>query len=320
MTENDLDQARPLTGPWSLCNWERVESKEELIPVSGEASLALGSQGIQATWGLAETAMPAATDDKLSQLRFTQNRCLIQTIVSRDLLSDSQKVGRWLRYRGYRAIRLAIEASMLFGPGGTNSQGSPGPMGVIASPCTKGVLRNSGGAIAVGDIQSMISKLYVGCLRNAVWHCGVDTLQHIEALATSTQPPILLWRRPGLLPDGVIATIFGIPVVPLELCPAYGSIGDLILCDWTQYVLTYLQQSQTDSPLAFGFAPPNDQYHQGMVGLREDAVEARISDENLFSTDSLTINFKLRADGAFLWPQTKTTSASLSVGPAVVLT
>jgi hypothetical protein len=166
----------------------------------------------------------------------------------------------------------------------------------------------------------VFSKLYVGCMRNAVWHVGSDAFNVIDKLAVSGQYPYLLYARPGQTFQGmpIIATLKGRPVIPLEVSPAVGTAGDVILADWSQYVLTYMQYGQ-ESPLSFGFAPPQDQYHSGMVGLREGAVEARISDEILFSTDSLMLNFKFRGDGNWLWPRAKQTQSNLQVGPAVIL-
>jgi HK97 family phage major capsid protein len=318
MTADVWDQARTVDGPWARCNWEPVKNREEWIPVSGEASLALQppgaavkNQGIQATWGLSEVVMPTPTDDKLEQLLTIQNRLLIQSIVSRDVASDAQRVLRWLRYRGFRAIRLALELAMIYGIGN-------GPQGVLTAPSTIFVTR-SGTTPSIIDIDAMTASLYVGCLPGACWHCGNDVLKAVDALAVSGQYPEVQYRRPGGMPDGVRLTIKGIPVVPLETSPPAGNTGDLILVDWTQYVLTFLQRSAMDSPLSFGFAPPRDNYHLGMVGMREDAIDALVSEHNLFDTDRLMLNFKFRGDGNFLWPNTKTTGSLLTVGPAVVL-
>jgi HK97 family phage major capsid protein len=312
------DQARMIDGPWLRCNWERVEHREEWFPVSGEAQLAIGSQGLVSTWGYGETVFPAAVDDKIDRVRLVQNRLLMQTIISRDVAVDATRVLRWLKYRGYRAIRLAIEAAMMFGSG-TSGNGFPCPTGVLASPSTISVKRGTGGTIVAADLDTMHSKIYAGCLRNCVWHMGSDSLKVIDQLAVSGQYPELLYARPGQATGSVFATLKGHPVIVLETSPAVGSVGDVCLVDWSQYVLSYLRLNPMDSPLAFDFAPPSDGYHQGMVGMPDEALEARVSNQALFTNDELVINFKFRGDGGFLWPGVKTTQAGLTVGPAVQL-
>ena len=313
------DQVRTVIGPWSLCNWEPVVDLETWFPISSQASLAVGSQGVKATWGLGETSFPAPTDDRLARIQLKANRLLIQTQVSRDLASDAQRVLRWLKYRGFSAIRLAIELAMIYGSG-TSGDGFPCPMGVLGSTCTTSFKRTSSSTIKAADIDGMHSQLYAGCMANAVWHCGSDAFNVIDQLAVSGQYPEILYARPGQAANGVFATMKGHPIVVLETSPPVGTAGDLILVDWSQYVLTYMQKDPRSSALAFDFAPPQDHYHQGMVGMPPEAMEARVSDEYLYSTDTLMINFKLRSDGVFLWPQPKTTSpGSLLVGPAVML-
>jgi HK97 family phage major capsid protein len=319
-----VDQARTVLGPWTLCNWEPLTETETCFPISADAALALNSQGIVSSWGVTETSFPAATDDRIARLYLKGNRLLIQTILSRDLAQDSTRILRWLRYRGYRAIRLAIETAMIYGSGVSGTGGFPCPQGVLSFPAMTTVKR-SGSTISVVDLDSMMSKLYVGCMRNAVWHIGADAFKVINQLEVSGQNAELLFARPGQATNGVFCTLKGLPVIPLEISPAVGTTGDVILVDWSQYVLGYMRLPSRnspfgfDSPLTFGFEPPRDKYHQGLVGMPEEAVEARISDQVLFTNDELMVNFKFRGDGAFLWPGTKSTLSSLTVGPAVVL-
>jgi hypothetical protein len=113
-------------------------------------------------------------------------------------------------------------------------------------------------------------------------------------------------------------TIAGIPVVPLAESPPLGSIGDLVLVDWGQYLISYLPLNSLGSSLAIDFAVPNDRYNQGTIGLPADASEVRMSDHAFFDTDRIIVLAKLRADGNLLWPGT-TTNGSNTVGPCAVL-
>jgi HK97 family phage major capsid protein len=319
MSEDILDRARMTVGPWSLCNWERVENRECYLPVTYEASRANGQRwgGMTATWGYGETALPPPADAMLSRINTVQNQLLIYTTVSRDLFADSGSIGRWIKYVGLAEIRAALEWAMILGNG--SGAGSPCPMGAAVSPATVVIARATGGAISVNDVNSMWRAIYGACQTNAVWHCSPTTVYALDALNTAGQGPPLYYPA-GTSPIGTpYATIKGRPLIPIESCPALGTAGDLICVDWTQYALTYLKLNPTDSPLAFDLQPPRDGYHRGIVGLREDAVESRISTDRLFELDELAIVFKLRGDGNFLWPNTMTVGDGTKVGPASVL-
>jgi HK97 family phage major capsid protein len=288
---------------------------------TSESSRANGSRwgGMQASWGYSEGSAPATADGQIGRVQFVQNRLLLQTQVSRDLMQDSASIGRWLKYTALAEIRYCIEDALINGSGISLGTGAPCPMGVLAAPATISVKRASGGTIGAGDIDTLWSKMYAGCLPNAVWHCGPDTLKAIDSIPTGGQYPELLYARPGQGDNGVFGTIKGRPVIVLDQMPALGTAGDLVVCDWTQYVLTFLQLNAIGSPLSFSFEPPRDDYHRGLIGLPEGAVESRFSEDVLFATDIYALMFKFRGDGGFLWPQTKTTAASVKVGPAAQL-
>ncbi len=327
MAEDIWDRARTTDGPWKRCNWWPVNEREWWFPVVGETSRANGSRwgGIQATWGLSETALPAASQSALNRMVFTQNRLLIYTPnISRDLMSDSRRMDRWLQYAGMSELRFQIENAMINGPtiSGTTPTGTDvGPQGVVGGPATVVVPKQSGqGAttIVYQNIDALWSAIAAGNKENCCFHANDDTIQYIDEIATGGQ-----WSESIYLPRGAngnkYALIKGCDLIPSECCPSLGNPGDLIAVDWSDYCLTYLQYKPTDSPLAFGVEIPNDLGHRGIVGLPEDAVESRMSAEALFTTDQLAFLWKFRGDGRFLWATTMTNVNGKTVGPAAIL-
>lgn len=315
MSEDIWDRARNVVGPWSMCHWEPVTNRETWLPISGEASSATD---IHATWGYSETALPPAVDGRLGQIQSRQNRLLIYSVISRDLLSDSLSIGRWLKYKGLSRIRYAIEWAMILGNGG--GAGFPCPAGVANAPSTVVVPRAAGNQIAVADVNAMWEGIAPACQPNAVWHASATAIKYLNGLNASGQFPVGLYFPAGTSPVGSpYGTLFGRPIIPSEVSPSLGSPGDLICVDWTQYVLTYLRLNAMDSPLSFAFQPPRDDFHRGLVGMPEDAVEARASDQNQFSTDVVALVFKFRGDGNFIWPSTMTDEAGNKIGPAAIL-
>ena len=132
------DRARTTFGVCDLLNWWPVKTREYKFPAVQESSRATGSRwgGIQATWGLNETTLPAATDGKVSQATFDNTRLLIYSTVSRDVWEDSESLERWLSYIAMSEIRFSIELAVVQGV-------LNGPTGIIGEPCTVTVPKGS---------------------------------------------------------------------------------------------------------------------------------------------------------------------------------
>ena len=157
-----------------------------------------------------------------------------------------------------------------------------------------------------------------GNKRGAVWHCNDNTLAAIDQLAVSGQ-----WSESIYLPQGrygnEVPLIKGRPVLVSEACPQIGTPGDLICVDWTDYWLVLHKPKPTDSGLAFSLTQPQNSGHLGVVGMPADSIEARRSDEFLWSTDSVAFMWRFRADGHFLWPGAVTDPNGNQIGPAAII-
>jgi hypothetical protein len=309
------DRARPTRGPCDLMNWWPVKTRQYEFPAVQESSRSTGQRwgGIQATWGLNETSLPAATDGKVSLATFDNQRLLIYTQVSRDVWQDSESLARWLSYIAMSEIRFSIELAVINGI--TN-----GPTGIVNEPCTVTVPKGSltSGTIGATAIDAQWSALSAGSKERAVWHANDDTIQAIDQLAVSGQFPEGLYFPRGYM-GNQYAQIKGADLIPNEACPIIGTPGDLIAVDWSDYVFTYIRPRPETSPLSFSIEIPNDQFYRGIRGLPEGVVEQRMSDQAFFSTDVIAIVWKLRGCGRFLWNSQATNINGAAVGPAAVI-
>jgi hypothetical protein len=90
--------------------------------------------------------------------------------------------------------------------------------------------------------------------------------------------------------------------------------------DWSDYFMAYYQPSPTESPLRLTFGPiPTDPNHRGILGMPEGAVEARMSEDFYYTTDSLAFAWKLRADGKPIWTNSITDFNGNKVSFAAVI-
>jgi HK97 family phage major capsid protein len=314
-----VDRARTTVGVWDFLEFLRVNTREYVLPACMETSRASASRygGISSRWGLSEITLPPASDAPVSATVFRQNRLLIYTQISNDLFTDSAMVGRWLKYVAIAEFRNAIEYAVIQGP--TDVGGGIGPQGIVLAPCTVTVSKGgtASSSISTQNVNDLWRALYSGCRERAVWLASpsaIDVLEELSVTTTGTTFPLVKDNGPGQF-----RTIKGRPLLTSEFCSVVGNPGDLICVDLSQYIMTWLNNHQTGSGLSIAFEPIKDNWHRGVIGMPEGAVDLHWGTENLFSTDQMALKFTYRGDGRFVWPNTMTIPDGTVVGPASIV-
>jgi Phage capsid family len=316
-----LDRRRPTVTPAGLVEWWDVPTREYTFATVQETSRANGQRygGMTSTWGLSEVTLPPEVDGKTSLITFVQSRLLIFTTVSRDIWEDAQKLERWLNVVALSEVRFNIDFAIVNGVLG-------GPTGIINSPCTVTAPKGSTGpsSISSANIDDVWSAMYAGSRENCVWMASDDTIQKIDqlgAVASGSQ-----WAETpyiGYVPAGrygqPFPTLKGRPLIACEACPIIGSPGDLICWDPTDYIFTYLKAPSNIGNISISVDVPPSKHATGMIGLPENALERRMSDQFLYAADELAITWKFRGDGRFLWSSQITNLNGALVGPAAII-
>ena len=155
----------------------------------------------------------------------------------------------------------------------------------------------------------MWSQLWPYCRRNSVWMCSDDTLTAIDQAATSFNWPESMYIAEGYQGQP-FPTLKGRPLIVVEQCPVLGATGDLLVGDWTQYLLCIrkTEEAQTDAAMEIAFGRP------------EMTIENTSSEHKRFDTDEVVRKWKFRVDGKPMWPTTVTIAdGSQKNGPFVSL-
>ncbi|MDR3582587.1 MAG: phage major capsid protein [Candidatus Pacebacteria bacterium] len=302
------DKARAIDGPLARCLFLTTNKHEAEWPALDETSRVAGSRfgGIKVRWqGTTDdkSATPDASQPAAAMIKFVPKRAMVfSTPFSNDLLADAPLVERMLDYAASQEIQYAVVESMINGKGITH------PLGVIAANSSIQVTRNGSNNIAQADVDTMWSRLWPYCRRNAAWMCNDDTLLKLDAVATTTGWPANLYMPMGMY-GNPYPLLKGRPLLPVEQCPALGTQGDLIVGDWSQYALVARTVDNNGDP--------DMSVTCGSLG---EFVETRSADEFMFDTDSTVFRFKFRVDGSPLWRQPVTIAdGSQTAGPFVVL-
>jgi HK97 family phage major capsid protein len=193
------------------------------------------TSGVQAYWG-AEGAVktPSKPAFEMKQLRLNKLYCLVP--VSDELLEDAAGLESWLRVKAPEKMDARINTALFRG----NGVGKP--LGFLNSPSLITVskeLSQDAGTITADNILSIWSRFYAGSRANAVWMINQDIERQLMLLKfpdESGQNLFPLYMPPGGLSGSPYSTILGRPVVPVEPASALGTIGDISLVDWSQYM------------------------------------------------------------------------------------
>jgi HK97 family phage major capsid protein len=138
------------------------------------------------------------------------------------------------------------------------------------------VAKETGQAAATVVAQNVIkmwARMWARSRANAAWFVNQDVepqlMQMSVAVGTGGQ---LIYMPPGGLSGQPYGTLFGRPVIPTEFNPTLGTVGDIVLADWSQYKLA-----------------------------NKGAVKAASSMHVQFLTDQMCWRFTARYDGQVTW-------------------
>lgn len=87
------------------------------------------------------------------------------------------------------------------------------------------------GTINATNISKMMAR-FKGDIRKAAWFVNQDTLSQF--------PLMTVGQVPVFQPDFAASPfggLFRLPIVPVEHCKTLGALGDIVLADWSQYLL-----------------------------------------------------------------------------------
>jgi HK97 family phage major capsid protein len=196
-------------------------------------------------------------------------------------------------------------------------------VGLINSPGTVTVPPEggeTGGVLQLANFDKMLARFPAGCYQSegACWMCNQDTLLAINQLATTE-----VWPQTIYMPRGAYQnpwpSIYGLPLLVVEQCPAIGTPGDVILADLRQVMCAVYRpapiKGKINSTLQVGAA-------DGWEADMNLSIERRRSEHRYFDTDQQVFFSKFKADIQPLWAQTikpAYSNTGLNVGPYVII-
>lgn len=241
------------------------------IPGVDETSRATGSRwgGVQSYW-VAEGTSVTSSRPKFRLIELDLKKLMSTMYVTDELLADAAMLTS-IASQAFSEEIVFMTEDAIFEGGGAGQ-----PLGILNAPCTVSVAKETGQAattLVYENVLKMWMRMWARSRANAVWYINQDVEPQLYALSqvigTAGVPVYLPANGISGQPYG---TLFGRPVMPIEYCATLGTVGDIVLADFSQYVLA----------------------DKGGVQAASSMHVAFLTDENVF-------RITYRVDGQPLW-------------------
>lgn len=181
--------------------------------------------GMTFNW-VEEGGEKSETDAELRAITLTPHEIAGFVTVTDKLLRNWLASAAFIEGLMRGGVSAAEDYAFLRGTGNTQ------PLGAINAPATKYLNRATANTVTYADLLGMVAVLLMRG-GTPVWSMPQSALPKI---ATMTDPEgHYIWKANAV--DGFAGTLLGYPVRWNNRAPALGSKGDILLADWTYYLI-----------------------------------------------------------------------------------
>lgn len=271
------------------------------IPISGnangtklnaidETSRANGSQwGGVRVYRAAEADTVTASQPRFRQIKLELEKLMGLCYATDENLQDAAQLEAIIMRAFPNVMGWKVDNEAVRGTGAGEM------LGVLNSPCLVTVAKETGQAAATFVLENaanMLARLWTQSLPRSTWYMNQDVwpqlLTMTQVIGTGGVPVFL---PPGGVSAAPYGTLYGRPIQPIEQCSTLGTVGDVILADFSEYVM-----------------------------IEKGGIQAASSMHVRFIYDEMAFRFTARNDGEPAWSTTLTpANGSATQSPFVAL-
>jgi HK97 family phage major capsid protein len=182
--------------------------------------------GVTLTWqGEGADQYSTTVKPVFGKLTLTAKKAIASCFIANELEDDAAALERTLLSAFGSALRFYEDDAFIHGSGVNQ------PLGIMHCPAMLSIARSTGfSAPLADDFANMTARLLPGSFKSAVWLLNQSFLGSLSNEATTGANA---YRAINLSE----MKAFGMPMIVTEHCAAAGTIGELILADFSQYVI-----------------------------------------------------------------------------------
>jgi HK97 family phage major capsid protein len=211
-----------------------------------------------------EGASLTATKPKFRNVELNLNKLTGLVYVTDEMLEDSSILESVVRTGFEQEFAFQIDDKIIRGSGAGQ------PLGILNGPSLVSVTgASSASTIVRADVIGAYAQMWPASMGRAEWFANIDTVPQLMTMTLGDAP---LWLPNNQLRDQPYATLMGKRINFIESCSSVGTVGDLILADFSQYIT-----------------------------ITKGGLKATGSIHVAFTTDETAFRFILRIDGQPAW-------------------
>lgn len=239
-----------------------IVSRVRRIPISSNAN-SIAINAINETtrsgsiWGgiimywLGEGVEKTATRPEFRQIELKLKKIAGLFYATDELIQDASALASIANDGFSEALDVELENSII------NGTGAGRPLGIMTSPCLITVSKETGqlaATVVYENIVKMWARLHSRSMGNAVWCISQSVLPQLMTMGMMVGVGgVPVWIPPSGAAGSPYGTLLGRPIIPIESCQALGTAGDIILGDFSQYLLAVKGGIQTASSIHVRF-------------------------------------------------------------------
>ncbi|MEY4634803.1 MAG: hypothetical protein RJA55_601 [Acidobacteriota bacterium] len=201
-----------------------------------ETNRANGSRwgGIRAYWA-AEAATVTASAPKFRRAELNLHKLFGLFYATDELLADAAALEAVARRGFEEELRFKAEDAIFRGTGAGQPLGILGASGTVSQAKETGQVAAT---VVAENIMKMWARMPAPNRKNAVWLINQEVEPQLDkmyiAVGTGGIP---VYMPPAGLSQNGYGTLKGRPVIPVEYCEAPGTVGDIVLADFSEYLM-----------------------------------------------------------------------------------
>lgn len=227
-----------------------ANSNSMSIPVAKDDTESAGIfGGIKAYW-TAEAGNKTPSHPELEEMLLKLKKLIVVVPTTEELLADAVALEAWIRLGSNKALVKGAEKQIIRGTGVGQ------PLGILNSGCIISVASEAGqgDTVVYSNIKKMWSRMFADSRPNAIWLIN----QTVEESLFGMGITVGVGGSPVYMPPGGASatpygTLFGRPVIPCNYCSEVGTVGDIILADFSEYLLIEKGGIQEAVSVDYGF-------------------------------------------------------------------
>jgi HK97 family phage major capsid protein len=204
------------------------------FPQFSESSRANGSRlgGVSATW-VNEATTATASRPKVALTELKIHKLLAAIYATDELTRDAASLETFVRAAFAQEMSFVLETCVI-GGSGTNQ-----PLGILNSNALIKVAKDNAqtpATISGANVVSALSRLWAPSRKTAVWVVNQELLTQLMGLTVASggsERRLYHFAEEGESYD----RLAGVPIIPVEHCPVAGTPGDLLLADFSRYLI-----------------------------------------------------------------------------------